>query len=86
MLVSLKECLTQAQADARVVAIVLCGQGGKFSAGFDITHLAKQQSGAPVPDFGVDVNEFLIRLLESGAKPTVAGAWARPLGRGAPRR
>ncbi len=77
MLVSLKESLTAAQADARVKAIVLVGAAGKFSAGFDITHLAKQQSGGPVEDFGVDVNAFLIKLLEAGAKPTVAGAAAR---------
>ncbi len=83
MLVALKDSLTQAQADARVKAIVLTGAAGKFSAGFDITHLAKQQAGGPVEDFGVDVNAFLIKLLEAGAKPTVAGARRRALRRAA---
>ena len=74
VLVSLKDCLTAAQADANVKAIVVTGANGKFSAGFDITHLAKQQAGGPQQDFGVDVNDFLIKLLEAGPKPTVAGA------------
>ena len=87
VLVALKGCLEAAQADANVKAIVLVGAAGKFSAGFDITHLAKQQAaGGKAEDFGVDVNDFLIRLLEAGPKPTVAGAWARPRGRAAPRR
>ena len=74
VLVSLKDCLTAAQADANVKAIVVTGANGKFSAGFDITHLAKQQAGGTQQDFGVDVNDFLIKLLEAGPKPTVAGA------------
>lgn len=74
MLVSLKDCLTAAQADSNVKAIVVTGANGKFSAGFDITHLAKQQAGGTQQDFGVDVNDFLIKLLEAGPKPTVAGA------------
>ncbi len=73
VLVALKGCLEAAQADANVKAIVLVGEGGKFSAGFDITYLAKQQAGK-AEDFGVDVNDFLIRLVEAGPKPTVAGA------------
>ena len=74
VLVALKDALTAAQADSRVKAIVVTGAGGRFSAGFDITHLAKQQAGGPQEDFGVDVNAFLIKLLEAGPKPTVAGA------------
>jgi enoyl-CoA hydratase/3-hydroxyacyl-CoA dehydrogenase len=74
VLSSLKACLTQAQSDAGVKAIVVTGEGGKFSAGFDITFLAKQQATGDTSDFGSDVNAFLIQLLESGAKPTVAGA------------
>ncbi len=77
MLLSLKDCLTKAQADAKVAAIVVTGEKGKFSAGFDITHLAKQQAGGGQQDFGVDVNAFLIQLLEAGPKPTVAGALLR---------
>jgi hypothetical protein len=77
VLVSLKDCLTAAQGDANVKAIVVTGANGKFSAGFDITHLAKQQAGGTQQDFGVDVNDFLIKLLEAGPKPTVAGAAVR---------
>ena len=71
---SLKDCLTSAQADSRVKAVVLTGAGGKaFSAGFDIAHLAKQQQSGDTTDFGTGVNAFLTQLLEAGAKPTVAG-------------
>jgi enoyl-CoA hydratase/carnithine racemase len=73
VLLSLHECLSKAQADASVVAIVVTGEGGKFSAGFDITHLAKQQASGSSADFGADVNSFLNKLLENGPKPTVAG-------------
>jgi len=78
VLMSLKECLTKAQADPAVKAIVVTGAQGKFSAGFDITHLAKLQATGSQEDFGTDVNAFLIRLLEAGAKPSVAGAHPRP--------
>ena len=74
MLMSLKECLTKAQGDPAVKAIVVTGAQGKFSAGFDITHLAKLQATGSQEDFGTDVNAFLIKLLEAGPKPSVAGA------------
>jgi len=74
VLMSLQACLAQAQADAAVKAVVVQGDAGKFSAGFDISFLAKQQATGDTTDFGSDVNAFLIKLLEAGAKPTVAGA------------
>lgn len=77
VLMGLKDCLARAQADAAVKAIVVTGAAGKFSAGFDITYLAKQQRTGDTSDMGTDVNAFLIKLLEAGAKPSVAGAWAR---------
>ena len=77
VLMSLKECLAKAQADAAVKAIVVTGAQGKFSAGFDITHLAKLQATGSQEDFGTDVNAFLIKLLEAGPKPSVAGALAK---------
>jgi enoyl-CoA hydratase/3-hydroxyacyl-CoA dehydrogenase len=74
VLMSLKECLTKAQGDPAVKAVVVTGAQGKFSAGFDITHLAKLQATGSQEDFGTDVNAFLIKLLEAGPKPSVAGA------------
>lgn len=62
------------QANAAVKAIVLAGADGKFSAGFDISYLAKQQAENEPNDFGSHVNDAMIKLLESGPKPTVAGA------------
>jgi len=82
VLMSLKECLTKAQADPAVKAIVVTGAQGKFSAGFDITHLAKLQATGSQEDFGTDVNAFLIRLLEAGAKPSVAAIANVALGGG----
>ena len=77
VLMGLKDCLSRAQADPAVKAIVVTCAGGKFSAGFDITYLAKQQRTGDTSDMGTDVNAFLIKLLEAGAKPSVAGAWLR---------
>lgn len=62
------------QSDSAVKAIVLTGADGKFSAGFDITYLAKQQAENRPSDVGQQVNDALIKLFESGPKPTVAGA------------
>ena len=87
MLEALFRELEAAQGNAAVQAIVITGDQGKFSAGFDITYLAKQQAEGRSNDFGGMVNDALVKLVENGAKPTVAGAPAArrppvvPLGR-----
>lgn len=74
MLEALFQTMEKVQGDPAVRAVVLTGADGKFSAGFDITYLAKQQAENKANDFGQQVNDALIRLVESGPKPTVAGA------------
>ena len=77
MLEELFRALEVAQNDANTAAIVIAGANGKFSAGFDITYLAKQQAETSGGNFGTDVNMALIKVVESGNKPTVAGACER---------
>ncbi|KAL3160104.1 hypothetical protein ABBQ32_010882 [Trebouxia sp. C0010 RCD-2024] len=62
-----------------VKAIVVTGQGGKFSAGFDIQQFLTQSGGG-----GIDskINAAFCELLESGPKPTVAAVEGIALGGG----
>jgi len=62
-----------------VKAIVVTGQGGRFSAGFDIQQFLTQSGGG-----GIDskINAAFCELLESGPKPTVAAVEGIALGGG----
>ena len=58
-------------------AIVITGTKGKFSGGFDITQLKAMTEGKQSPK--MNFNEVLNSVVESGPKPTVAGASKSPL-------
>ncbi|KAK9812903.1 hypothetical protein WJX72_005569 [[Myrmecia] bisecta] len=78
LLESLFTCLAEAQASREVKAIVITGDGGLFSAGFDIAVFTQQSGG------GIDrtVNDKLCTLVEDGPKPTVAAIEGIALGGG----
>ncbi|UXX82997.1 enoyl-CoA hydratase-related protein [Roseovarius pelagicus] len=70
----LSEALVAAQADPDVRAMVLCGEGGIFSAGVNVT-----EYGAPLSAPWVDV---LAEKIEASAKPVVAAIAGVALGAG----
>lgn len=79
MLSSLFNHAREAHNRSDVKAIVVTGQGGKFSAGFDIQQFLTQSGGG-----GIDskINAAFCELLESGPKPTVAAVEGIALGGG----
>lgn len=79
MLSSLFNHAREAHNRSDVKAIVVTGQGGRFSAGFDIQQFLTQSGGG-----GIDskINAAFCELLESGPKPTVAAVEGIALGGG----
>ncbi|KAK9697687.1 hypothetical protein RND81_08G054200 [Saponaria officinalis] len=78
----LKEKYDEAMRRSDVKAVVLTGDGGKFSAGFDINVFEKvHQTGdkSLVPDVSV---ELLVNTIEDGRKPSVAAVQGLALGGG----
>ena len=73
VLEGLHRLVSEAQGRADVRAIVLTGTKGKFSGGFDITQLKAMTEGKQSPK--MNFNEVLNAVVESGPKPTVAGAF-----------
>ena len=81
LLRSFREKLQSAQDDATIDAIVLRGEKGIFSGGFDITHLGKTTRGEKTENVS-DFNDILTRLVENGKKPCVAAISDLALGGG----
>ncbi|XP_070566357.1 peroxisomal bifunctional enzyme-like isoform X1 [Ptychodera flava] len=73
---SIDHCLTRAQNDNDVSAVVLCGDGGVFCAGADIKEFSKNQHRL-VPTIRDNV-----RQLEASDKPVVAAIAGIALGGG----
>ena len=81
LLRSFRENLQSAQDDDTIDAIVLRGEKGIFSGGFDITHLGKTTRGEKTENVS-DFNDILTRLVENGKKPCVAAISNLALGGG----
>ncbi|MCP4380156.1 MAG: enoyl-CoA hydratase/isomerase family protein, partial [Hyphomicrobiales bacterium] len=62
------DALDRFEADERVRAVVISGNGGNFSAGFDVT----QGSPEPYRDFVKNVSGRLSKRLWYSPKPTIA--------------
>ena len=81
LLRSFRENVQSAQDDDAIDAIVLRGENGIFSGGFDIAHLGKTTRGEKTENVS-DFNEILTRLVENGKKPCVAAISNLALGGG----
>ncbi|KAL7093597.1 hypothetical protein ACP275_11G049200 [Erythranthe tilingii] len=78
----LKEKFSEAMRRDDVKAIVLAGNGGRFSGGFDINvfeTVHKTGDISVLPDTSIDV---LVNVIEDGKKPTVAALEGLALGGG----
>ncbi|KAI3446989.1 hypothetical protein Pfo_003654 [Paulownia fortunei] len=78
----LKEKFTEAMRRDDVKAIVLTGNGGKFSGGFDINvfeMIHKTGDISILPDASIDI---LVNVIEDAKKPTVAAIEGLALGGG----
>lgn len=78
----LKDKYTEAMNRNDVKAIVLTGNGGKFSGGFDINVFAEVHKTGDVsllPDVSV---ELVVNIIEDGRKPSVAAIQGLALGGG----
>ncbi|GAB4852601.1 Altered inheritance of mitochondria protein 1 [Ancistrocladus abbreviatus] len=82
ILAGLKEKYDEAMRRNDVKAIVVAGEGGRFSGGFDINVFGKvHQTGdiSRLPDVSVDL---LVNTIEDGKKPSVAAIQGLALGGG----
>ncbi|CAA0830388.1 Peroxisomal fatty acid beta-oxidation multifunctional protein AIM1 [Striga hermonthica] len=78
----LKEKFTEAMRRNDVLAAVLCGNGGKFSGGFDINvfeMVHKSGDVSVLPDASIDI---LVNIIENAKKPVVAAMEGLALGGG----
>ncbi|GER45401.1 fatty acid oxidation complex subunit alpha [Striga asiatica] len=78
----LKEKFTEAMRRNDVLAAVLCGNGGKFSGGFDINvfeMVHKSGDVSVLPDASIDI---LVNIIENAKKPIVAAMEGLALGGG----
>ncbi|KAI3443776.1 hypothetical protein Pfo_000441 [Paulownia fortunei] len=76
----LKELLTEAMRRDDVRAVVLIGNGGKFSGGFDINVFEKAHKTGDIsiiPDISVDL---FVNMIEDAKKPVVAAIEGHVLG------
>lgn len=80
VLQSLFDNLVACQASSDVKGIVVCGDGGKFCAGFDINQFA--QGGGKGGGIDDSINDAFVKLLEDGPKPSVAAIQGLALGGG----
>lgn len=81
VLESLRKDLRSAQENDRVKGIVIKGENGIFSGGFDITHLQRTTKGEKTENVS-DFNSILSEFVENGKKPTVAAISNLALGGG----
>ncbi|CAL9061653.1 unnamed protein product [Musa banksii] len=82
IIAGLKEKYTEAMNRSDVKAIVLTGDGGKFSGGFDInvfTEIHKTGNLSLLPDVSV---ELVVNTIEDAPKPSVAAIQGLALGGG----
>ncbi|URE19984.1 Peroxisomal fatty acid beta-oxidation multifunctional [Musa troglodytarum] len=82
IIAGLKEKYTEAMNSSDVKAIVLTGDGGKFSGGFDInvfTEIHKTGNLSLLPDVSV---ELVVNIIEDAPKPSVAAIQGLALGGG----
>ncbi|WOL08343.1 peroxisomal fatty acid beta-oxidation multifunctional protein [Canna indica] len=78
----LKEKYTEAMNRSDVKAVVLIGEGGKFSGGFDInvfSEIHKTGDLSALPDVSV---ELVVNIIEDAPKPSVAAIQGLALGGG----
>ncbi|KAL9154311.1 hypothetical protein ABFS82_10G106000 [Erythranthe guttata] len=76
----LKELLTEAMGRDDVKAVVLIGNGGKFSGGFDVNIFERAQKAGDIsiiPDVSV---ELFVNVIEDAKKPVVAALEGPVLG------
>eukprot|EP01018_Ginkgo_biloba_P007976 Gb_20830 [translate_table: standard] len=82
ILTGLKEKYDEAMRRNDVKAIVVTGEGGKFSGGFDINVLQEVQKTGDISLLGKVSIELMINTIEDAKKPSVAAIQGLALGGG----
>eukprot|EP00899_Mesostigma_viride_P016309 jgi/Mesvir1/2467/Mv09996-RA.2 len=83
VLMGLHDRFLEASARKDVRAIVITGENGKFSGGFDITAIVRQQKAGTLDRNLKDVSvKLMAEIVEGGPKPTVAAIDGLALGGG----
>uniref|UniRef100_A0A0D6R3F0 Uncharacterized protein n=1 Tax=Araucaria cunninghamii TaxID=56994 RepID=A0A0D6R3F0_ARACU len=82
ILAGIKEKYNEAMRRSDVKAIVVTGEGGKFSGGFDISALQDAQKTGDIKRLGRVSVDLMINTIEDASKPSVAAIQGLALGGG----
>uniref|UniRef100_A0A0C9RPJ6 TSA: Wollemia nobilis Ref_Wollemi_Transcript_5333_2695 transcribed RNA sequence n=1 Tax=Wollemia nobilis TaxID=56998 RepID=A0A0C9RPJ6_9CONI len=82
ILAGIKEKYNEAMRRNDVKAIVVTGEGGKFSGGFDISALQDAQKTGDIKRLGRVSVDLMINTIEDASKPSVAAIQGLALGGG----